>query len=75
VVPKWAPQWRDLGRQLNIADHLLNIIDYDHRNDCEACCSKMLSNWLNENKCGTVTWDVIFNALDNLPKDFTGLWD
>ncbi|XP_065900317.1 uncharacterized protein [Dysidea avara] len=72
VVPSWAPQWRQLGRQLDIADHLMNIIEHDHHNDCETCCSKMLSNWLSENESSNISWDVIFNALDNLPKvDFT----
>jgi len=73
VVPRWAPQWRQLGRQLSIADHHLNIVEHDHPNDCEACCSKMLSNWLDENESSNVTWDVLLYALDNLPKDFTGL--
>jgi len=73
VVPRWAPQWKQLGRQLNIADHLLNIIDHNYHNDCEECCSKMLSNWLDENESSSITWDAIYNALVNLPEDFTGL--
>ena len=34
-------------RQLNIEEHQMNIIEHDHPNNCEECCSKMLSDWLN----------------------------
>ncbi|XP_065898548.1 uncharacterized protein [Dysidea avara] len=73
VVPRWAPQWRQLGRQLNIADHLMNIIGHDHHNDCETCCSKMLSNWLEQNTSNNVNWDILIDALGKFPDDLTGV--
>ena len=73
VVPRWAPQWRQLGRQLNIADHLMNIIGHDHHNDCETCCSKMLSNWLEQNISNNVNWGILIDALGKFPDDLTGI--
>ena len=73
VVVRWAPQWRELGRQLNIADHLMSIIEHDNHNDCEACCSKMLSNWLEQNTFDNATWDVLIDALAKLPENLTGI--
>ena len=43
VVPNWAPQWKHLGAKLNIQQHLMDIIEHNHPNDCETCCSEMLS--------------------------------
>jgi len=63
-VPHLAPQWRWLGKELEAADHLMNIIQYDHPNDCETCCSRMLTEWLdgNPNAC----WEDVISAISNL---------
>jgi len=64
VVPWWAPKWRKLGAELEIGDHLMDIIEHNHRNDCETCCSKMLSEWLNCTH--SATWEDLVTAVDNL---------
>ena len=33
VVPNWAPKWKQLGTQLNIQQHLMDIIGHNHPND------------------------------------------
>ena len=64
VVPKWASKWKQLGAQLNVAQHLMDIIEQNHSDDCENCCGKMFAEWLNIN-CAP-TWEDIINAVDNL---------
>ena len=64
VVPKLASKWRQLGTQLNIDQHLMDIIEHDHPNDCESYCSKMFSEWLDNNP--TASWEDIITAVDNL---------
>ena len=67
IVPQWAPQWRQLGVELNLCDHVMNIIEHDHPNDSETCCSKMLTEWLDNNSAAT--WGDLNAAMDNLQSD------
>ena len=64
VVPNWAPKWKHLGAKLNIQQHLMDIIEHNHPNDCETCCSEMLSEWLDNNP--GACWEDIITAVDNL---------
>ena len=64
VVPMWAPKWRNLGTKLNIQQHLMDIIECNHSNDCETCCSKMFSGWLDTNP--GACWEDIITAVDSL---------
>ena len=74
VVTRWAPQWMQLGVQLNVDQHVLNIIQHDHGNDCVECCSRMLDTWLQQNTCDNTTWEILINAIDRLPHDLTGMY-
>ena len=67
VVPKWASKWKQLGKQLNIDEHLMDIIDCDHPNDCETCCNEMFFEWLDCNPFAS--WEDIITAEDNLSTD------
>ena len=67
MVPQWASKWRQLGTQLNIDQHLMDNIEHDHSNDCEGCCSKMFTEWLDSNP--TASWNDIITAVDNLSPD------
>ena len=73
VVTRWTPQWKQLGRQLNIDQHLLNIIQHDHGNDCVQCCSRMLEDWLEQNTHDNTTWEILINAIDRIPNNTTSL--
>ena len=68
VVPKLATQWKELGKQLNIDQYSLNILQKDYPNDCKKCCSKMLGDWLEENTRQNATWEILHNAIDKLQK-------
>ena len=67
MILNWAPQWRQLGTQLDIDKKLLDIIQHNHPNDCESCCSEMFSEWLNSNPAAS--WEDIITAVDNLSPD------
>ena len=64
VIQKWASKWRQLGTQLNIDRHLMDNIECDHPSDCESCCRKMFSKWLDINPAAS--WDDIVTAVDTL---------
>ena len=73
VVTKWAPRWKELSRQLNINQDSINILERNHANDCEVCCSRMLEAWLDENIHDDATWEILICAIDKLPIDLTGV--
>ena len=62
VVIKCATEWKQLGENLNIDEDLLNIIDKDNPNNCENCCSKMLSSWLDLDP--NASWSILLDAVD-----------
>ena len=59
---KYAVNWKQLGRNLEIDDTLLNIIEKDFPHDCERCCSEMLSEWLDQTP--NASWKMLYNAMD-----------
>ena len=67
VVTRLATQWRQLGKQLNIDQNLLDILQHDYPNDCEECCSRMLDAWLQWNTHANTTWGILIDAIDRLP--------
>ena len=75
VVPRYAPRWKQLGRQLNIDQNLINILQHDHGGDCVECCTRMLEAWLEQNTLDNATWETLFYAIDNLPIDLTGAYN
>ena len=69
VVTQCAPQWKELGKELNVDQSLINIIQHDHGNDCVECCSRTLEAWLEQNIHDTTTWETLIKAIDNLSID------
>ena len=64
MVVKYAANWKELGKNLNIDEDLLNIIEKDYPHDCENCCSKMLSDWLDLTP--EASWQILLDAVDKL---------
>ena len=62
---KCAPNWKRLGKNLKITEDLLNIIEKDF-NNCEDCCSKMLSDWLESTP--NCSWEILLNAVQETLK-------
>jgi len=64
VVIKYATIWKQLGKNLNINEDLLNIIEKDNPLSCENCCSKMLSDWLDLTP--EASWGMLLDAVEKL---------
>ena len=67
VVPRWAPKWKQLGIQLDIDKHRMDVIEKDLPVDCKDCCIRMFSEWLDINTAAC--WEHIIIAVDNLSSD------
>ena len=61
---KYAIHWKKLGRNLEIDHNLLNIIEKNNPLDCERCCSKMLSEWLDLTP--NASWEMLSDAMDKI---------
>ena len=67
VITKCAAKWKQLGINLKLDENLLKIIKCNHPNDCESCCSVMLSEWLDINPYAS--WEMLNNAIDRIEND------
>ena len=73
MIKKWASKWKELAGQLNMINDVITNTEHNHPNDCEECCSIMLSKWLEETS--HPTWKVLISALDKVSIDSeTGLY-
>ena len=65
AVPRVSPQWEEVGLQLDIAPHVLETVEADHR-DVEKCCKTMFKKWLHSGE-GTGkqlrTWESVLEAV------------
>ena len=73
MVIKYAANWKQLGRNLEIDNDLLDIIETDFPNDCESCCSKMLSDWLKLTP--NASWEMLYAATDNMQREIKAVPD
>ena len=67
-MPRYAARWKDLGVQLNIPIHDLDIIavnNTNHPSYSEQCCKAMLQKWMEMTT--KPSWDILQKALDHLP--------
>ena len=68
IVPKYAAQWKDLGIQLKIPEHHLDIIAANNKHSqsyCQDCCKAMLKKWMEITP--DATRNVLQKAIDDLP--------
>ena len=68
VVPKYAARWKDLGIQLKIPEHHLDIIAANNKQSqsyCQDCCKAMLKKWMEITP--DATRNVLQKAIDDLP--------
>ena len=64
MTVKYATCWKKLGRNLNIGEDLINIIEKDNPQNCEECCSKLLHDWLEVTP--DATWGILLEAADRV---------
>ena len=79
VAVHYATNWKRLGRNLNIGENLLQMIEKDYPHNCEECCSQMLNNWLELTP--DATWGILVEAVDKvqsmqgiIPEEFAGVY-
>ena len=59
-------KWYDIGVELNIPYHTLNVIEKDHPNNCADCLRKMLEHWLTRTTPAP-SWSGLVEALSSEP--------
>ena len=64
VAVKCASNWKQLGSILSVSEDLLKIIEKDHPQNCEECCSRMLYDWLELTP--DATWGILLEAVDKV---------
>jgi len=64
VAVKYATNWKQLGKNLNVQDEILKIIEKDYGPECEECCSRMLNQWIEVTP--NATWGMLLEAVDKI---------
>lgn len=52
-----------MGKQLNLPNGELEIIEYDHSGSVRECCNKMLTKWLDIDV--TASWEKLLIAINS----------
>jgi len=71
VVIKHAVDWKDIGVELELNDHVLGIIEKDNGQKSDVCFKIMLKKWLESSH--TATWNTLEIALTNVSRQKLGL--
>ena len=72
VTRKYAIDWYDIGIELGLEPHELDIIANDHHQQTVTCFQKTLTNWL-KSSTNDATWKTLETALTNVNKAKCGL--
>ena len=64
---KYAIDWKDIGAELGLDDHVLDVIENDHRNQTRTCFKKALNQWLRLFPT-KATWRTLEVALTNVTR-------
>ena len=68
IVPLYATRWKDLGIELRIPMHHINIIAADHAHHpsfSEECCKAVFHKWMEISP--KHTWSILQKAINSLP--------
>ena len=72
VVKKHAKEWHDIGLELGVDLHVLDIIEKENSHKCITCFQKTLDKWLRLNT-EVATWNNLELALTNVNRTNLGL--
>lgn len=61
-----APKWKQLGRQLRLAKHTLELIEVNYPKDAAICLTEMLASFLKGDDGVVPNWSLILSALKSL---------
>ena len=71
ITRKYATDWYEIGIELGLQPHELDIIENDH-NQTVTCFQKTFNNWLKSNT-NNATWTTLEVALTNVNRTKSGL--
>ena len=71
VTKKYAADWRDIGIELDLPLHTLDIISKNNQHECVACFQSTLDNWLKSTT--DATWRMLEVAITNVTRQRLGL--
>ena len=71
VIKTYAPEWRDIGLELNLKATALDIIAKDNPLNCMACFERTLDMWLKSTP--HATWKTLEVAITNARRANLGL--
>ena len=71
VTKKYAADWRDIGIELDLPLHTLDIISKNNQHECVACFQSTLDNWLKSTP--DATWRMLEVAITNVTRQHLGL--
>ena len=71
VIKRHASDWKDIGLELGLDLHVLNIIRKDNPQDSVTCLQETLDKWLELND--DTTWNKLELALTNVNRANLGL--
>ena len=71
VIKVFAPEWRDIGLELNLKTTALDIIAKDNPLNCTACFERTLDMWLKSTP--HATWKILEVAITNAKRAHLGL--
>ena len=71
VTKKYAADWVDIGLELGLQLHILNVIGTDYPNRSTTCFRIVLDRWLNLTT--RPTWKTLEVALTNVKRQQLGL--
>ena len=71
IITTYAPDWKDIGLQLNLKTATLEIFATDNPLNCTACFKKTLDMWLKSTP--HATWRMLEVAITNVRRAQLGL--
>ena len=71
VTEKYAANWRDIGIELDLKLHTLEIISKDNHHECVPCFQSTLDKWLTSTP--DATWRMLEIAITNVMRGRLGL--
>ena len=67
VTKKYAADWRDIGIELDLELHTLEIISKDNHHECVPCFQSTLDKWLKLTP--DATWKMLEVAITNVMRE------
>ena len=64
VIETVSARWEKVATRLHVDYHIIERIRKDNQHQCEPCCCKMFSEWLNGKGRQPVNWHTLIIALE-----------